>query len=115
MSSVDEGQLGALVARLRDAGVRHVVATMVDSGSITRVKCFDLGDLASFARSGSGFSTCWARVLSNDHFTSTEALRGPVGDMHMLPYTAHVVQLAIAPKWAWTPMDLYDQEGAAFA
>ena len=39
---------------LRAAGVRHVVATMVDSGSITLVKCFSLEDLASFVRLGLG-------------------------------------------------------------
>ena len=115
MRSVDEKHLEALVASLRDAGVKHVVATMVDSGSITRVKCFDVDDLPSFARSGSGFSTCWARVLTNDHFTSTPSLAGPVGDMRMLPDTRSVVQLAPTPAWAWAPMDLYDQEGEPFA
>jgi len=107
----DEKRLERLVGELREAGVRHVVATMVDSGSITRVKCFSLDDLASFARWGSGFSILWALVLSNDHFTTTDAIRGPVGDMRMLPDPSVVVQLATTPKWAWTPMDLYDQEG----
>jgi len=111
----DEKRMEQLVGELREAGVRHVVTTMVDSGSITRVKCFDLDDLATFARSGSGFSTCWARVMSNDHFTTTKALQGPVGDMRMLPDTASVVQLAATPKWAWTPLDLFDQEGEPFA
>jgi glutamine synthetase len=113
--AVDEQQLEALTGSLRDAGVKHVVTTMVDSGSITRVKCFEVGDLPSVARSGSGFSTCWARVLTNDHFTSTPSLDGPTGDMRMLPDTAKVVQLAATPAWAWAPLDLYDQEGAPFA
>jgi glutamine synthetase len=108
----DERRLERLVDELRAAGVRHVVATMVDSGSITRVKCFSLEDLASFVRSGSGFSILWALVLTNDHFTTTEAIKGPVGDIRMLPDPAAVVQLAAMPEWAWAPMDLYDQEGA---
>lgn len=103
-----------LVSELREAGVRYVVSTMVDSGSITRVKCFSLDDLPSFARWGSGFSACWARVLSNDHFTETAFLQGPVGDMRMLPDLAAVVQLGVTPDWAWAPMDFYDQEGAPY-
>jgi len=108
----DEKSMERRVGELRDAGVRHVVATMVDSGSITRVKCFSLDDLAHFARSGSGFSILWALVASNDHFTTIDAIQGPVGDMRMLPDPKVVVQLAPTPTWAWTPMDLYDQEGA---
>ena len=112
MTTDEERRLERLAEELRSAGVRHVVATMVDSGSITRVKCFSLEDLASFVRSGSGFSILWALVLSNDHFTTTEAIKGPVGDIRMLPDPAAVVQLAATPEWAWAPMDLYDQEGA---
>ena len=54
-------------------------------------------------------------VLTNDHFTTTEAITGPVGDMRMLPDTRRVVQLAATPEWAWAPMDLYDQEGEPLA
>ena len=111
MTAEEEKRIELLVHQLREAGVQHVIATMVDSGSITRVKCFSLDDLASFARWGSGFSILWALVQSNDHFTNTEAIRGPVGDMRMLPDTNVVVQLASTPEWAWTPMDFYDQEG----
>jgi glutamine synthetase len=107
----EERRIGRLVEELRSAGVRHVVCTMVDSGSITRVKCFHLEELASFARSGSGFSMCWVLVLTNDHFTTTDSIGGPSGDLRMLPDTSAVVQLASTPSWAWAPMDLYDQEG----
>jgi glutamine synthetase len=103
------------VEELRAAGVRHVVCTMVDSGSITRVKCFRLEDLEQFAHSGSGFSILWALVLTNDHFTTTEAIKGPVGDMRMLPDLNAVVQLARTPEWAWVPFDLFDQEGQPLA
>jgi glutamine synthetase len=51
-------------------------------------------------------------VLSNDHFTTIDAIRGPVGDIRMLPDPTVVVQLATTPEWAWVPMDLYDQEGS---
>ncbi len=111
MTTDDKRRIERLVEELRQSGVQHVVATMVDSGSITRVKCFGLDDLANFVRWGSGFSILWALVLSNDHFTTTEAIQGPVGDIRMLPDPDSVVQLAATPKWAWTPMDLYDQEG----
>ena len=112
MTPDDEKHMDRLVDELRGAGVRHVVATMVDSGSITRVKCFSIDDLPHFARWGSGFCILWALVMSNDHFTTTEAIKGPSGDIRMLPDPNVVVQLAPTPKWAWTPMDLYDQEGA---
>jgi len=106
-----ERALRGRVEELRAAGVRNVLCTMVDSGSITRVKCFRLDDLEYFARSGTGFSILWALVLTNDHFTTTAAIRGPVGDMRMLPDTDALVQLAATPEWAWAPLDLYDQEG----
>ncbi len=112
MTTDDERSMERRVDELRSAGVRHVVATMVDAGSITRVKCFSLEDLPSFVRWGSGFSILWALVLSNDHFTRTEAIQGPVGDLRMLPDPDAVVQLHATPDWAWAPMDLYDQEGA---
>jgi glutamine synthetase len=108
----EERRIERLIEELRSAGVRHVVCTMVDSGSITRVKCFHLEELASFARSGSGFSMCWVLVLTNDHFTSTATIGGPSGDLRMLPDTSVMVQLAATPTWAWAPMDLYDQEGS---
>jgi len=108
----EERRIESLVEELRAVGVRHIMATMVDSGSITRVKCFSLEDLAAFAHWGSGFSILWALALSNDHFTTTKAIQGPVGDMRMLPDTTAVVQLAATPEWAWAPLDLYDQEGA---
>jgi len=110
-----EQRLRRKIEELRAAGVRHVVCTMVDSGSITRVKCFHLEDLEHFAHSGSGFSILWALVLSNDHFTTTEAISGPVGDMRMLPDTDALVQLAASPAWAWVPLDLFDQEGQPLA
>jgi glutamine synthetase len=106
-----EQRLRRRTEELRAAGVRYVVCTVVDSGSITRVKCFPLEELEHFARSGSGFSILWALVLSNDHFTTTEAISGPVGDMRMLPDTDAIVQLAATPEWAWAPLDLFDQEG----
>lgn len=112
MTTDEERRIERRVEQLQATGVRHVVATMVDSGSITRVKCFGLEDLASFARSGSGFSILWALVLTNDQFTTTKAISGPVGDMRMLPDTEAIVQLAATPEWAWAPLDLYDQEGA---
>lgn len=115
MTTDDERSVESRVEELRAAGVRHVVATMVDSGSISRVKCFDLEDLPSLARSGSGFSILWALALSNDHFTRTEAIQGPVGDIRMLPDPTATVQLAVTPEWAWAPMDLYDQEGERLA
>jgi len=111
VSRGNERTLRGRVEELRAAGVRNVLCTMVDSGSITRVKCFRLDDLEYFARSGTGFSILWALVLTNDHFTTTDAIRGPVGDMRMLPDTDALVQLAATPEWAWAPLDLYDQEG----
>jgi glutamine synthetase len=108
----DEALMRRRVQELAEAGVRYVVASMVDSGSINRVKCFRLDDFARFARSGTGFSILWALVLSNDHFTTTDAIRGPVGDIRMLPDPTALVQLAATPEWAWAPMDLFDQEGA---
>lgn len=108
---LDEVSACRRVQELADAGVRYVVSTMVDSGSITRVKCFRLDDFMHFARSGSGFSILWALVLSNDQFTRTEAIQGPVGDIRMLPDPSALVRLASNPEWAWAPMDLYDQEG----
>jgi len=108
----EENRVRQRVQELADAGVRYVVASMVDSGSINRVKCFRLDDFEHVARSGSGFSTAWALVLSNDHFIRTDSVGGPVGDMRMLPDPAALVQLAATPEWAWTALDQYGQDGS---
>ncbi len=111
MRHYPEDRLRERIDELRSAGVRYVIASMVDSGSINRVKCFRLDDLEGFVRSGSGFSNAWALVLSNDHFTVTDEVGGPVGDMRMVPDPEGLVQLAATPEWAWVPFDEYTQEG----
>ncbi|MGD0999007.1 MAG: glutamine synthetase family protein [Thermoleophilia bacterium] len=88
---------------------------MVDSGGINRVKCVPLDKLAQATRSGMGFSRLWATALSNDHFTATDALSGPSGDIRLLPDPASLVQLVATPAWAWAALDQYEQDGEVFA
>jgi glutamine synthetase len=111
VSGFDEARLRQRVEELHESGVRHVCASMVDSGSINRVKCFALDKLEQFVRSGSGFSTSWALALSNDHFAYTPEVGGPVGDMRMVPDPESLVQLAATPEWAWVAMDFFTQGG----
>jgi glutamine synthetase len=110
VAGLDEARLRQQVEELRDAGVRYVCASMVDSGSINRVKCFALDKLEQFVRSGSGFSTSWALALSNDQVIRIPDLGGPVGDMCMVPDPDSLVALAATPEWAWVAMDFYTQD-----
>ena len=106
--------LSEAIERLRTDGVRHVVCSMVDSGGINRIKCVPLDKLTRATRSGIGISQCWATALSNDHFTATDALGGPRGDIRLLPDPASLVQLHATPAWAWAALDQYAQDGGVF-
>ena len=109
---VDAGtRLAAAVDDLRTAGVRYVSGSIVDTGSINRLKSVPLDKLASLATRGLGFSYCWATALTNDHFTETDALGGPSGDMRMIADLDSLVQLGATPQWAWVALDQYLQDG----
>lgn len=111
MTDHEDARISRVLAELRDAGVRYVAGSMVDSGSINRLKSVPLDKLGSMANSGLGFSNCWATALSNDHFTTTSVLGGPSGDMRMVADLDALVQLSPTPEWAWVPLDQYTQEG----
>ena len=111
MADGDTTRAERTVEELRAAGVRYVSGSMVDTGSINRLKSVPVETLASLARSGIGFSCCWGVALSNDRFTSTQALGGPSGDMRLVADLDSIVQVAPAPAWAWVALDQYDQEG----
>lgn len=104
-------QATSSVRTLQEAGVRYVIASLVDSGGISRVKSVPLDRLVSAARSGIGISSCWNTALSDDTFTATEASGGPSGDLRLIPDTGALVQLAHTPQWAWAPVDQYLQDG----
>ena len=106
-----EARLAATVDDLRAAGVRYVSGSIVDTGSINRLKSVPLGKLASLATKGLGFSYCWATALTNDHFTETDVLGGPSGDMRMIADLDSLVQLGATPEWAWVALDQYLQDG----
>jgi glutamine synthetase len=110
-----EDGLATAVEQLRSLGTRYVCCSMVDSGSINRVKCVPLDKLARTARSGIGFSKCWAAGLSNDHFTTTDALGGPTGDVRLVADPVSLVHLHATPAWAWVAVDQYTQDGEVFA
>lgn len=107
-----EARLAATVEDLRAAGVRYVSGSIVDTGSINRLKSVPLGKLASLATKGLGFSYCWATALTNDHFTETDVLGGPSGDMRMIADLDSLVQLGATPEWAWVALDQYLQDGS---
>lgn len=116
MGEIDssEDTLVEAIDGLRLLGTRYVCLSMVDSGGINRVKCVPLDKLARATRSGIGISRCWATALSNDHFTATDVLGGPSGDIRLLPDPASLVQLVATPAWAWAALDQYEQDGEVF-
>ncbi|HEY5113817.1 MAG TPA: hypothetical protein VIJ45_06880 [Coriobacteriia bacterium] len=97
METDTEIRLKESIVQLGAAGVRYVCGSMVDSGSINRVKCVPLDKLERATRSGIGISKCWATALSNDHIIATEALGGPTGDIRLLPDPGSLVQLVATP------------------
>jgi glutamine synthetase len=107
-----EARLVAAVDDLREAGVRYVSGSLVDTGSINRLKSVPLDKLASLATTGIGFSYCWATALTNDHFTTTDVLGGPSGDMRMVADLDSLVQTGATPEWAWAALDQYLQDGS---
>lgn len=110
-----EDGLATAVEELRSLGARYVCCSMVDGGNIHRVKCVPLDKLARTARSGIGFSQVWAVALSNDHFTSTDVLGGPTGDIRLVADPASLVHLHATPAWAWVALDQRTQDGEVFA
>lgn len=108
----EAGIIGTAKAReLRAEGVRYVAGSMVDSGSINRVKSVPVERLGWLASAGIGYSYCWATALTNDHFTTTDVLGGPSGDMRLVADLDSLVQLASTPAWAWVAFDQYLQDG----
>jgi len=107
----DRARAERTVQELRAAGVRYVSGSMVDTGSISRLKSVPLEKLPGLAHTGIGFSCCWGVVLSNDHFTSTDAFGGASGDMRLVADLDSIVQMAPTPAWAWVALDQYDLEG----
>ncbi len=107
-----EVELSTTIDELRRAGVRYVNGSIVDTGSINRLKSVPLGKLQSLATSGIGFSYCWATALTNDHFATTDALGGPSGDMRMVADLDSLVRLAATPEWAWVALDQCLDDGS---
>lgn len=109
-------QADEAIACLRADGVRYVCGSLLDSGGINRTKCFPLAKLRGASRSGVGLSRCWATSLSNDHFAAIEEWGAPsTGDLRLVPDLSAIVQLAATPRWAWVPLDQYEQDGSVFA
>lgn len=108
----EAASVGAALAReLRASGIRYVCGSMVDSGSINRLKSVPVEQLATLASTGIGFSYCWATALTNDHFTSTDALGGPSGDMRLVADLRSLTRLGATPAWAWVALDQHLQDG----
>jgi glutamine synthetase len=106
-----------IIEDLRKAGVRYVVGSFVDSGSINRVKCVPLAKLEKGTCPGraTGFSKCWATALSNDEFTTTRDLSETcVGDLRLVPDLTSLTQLAATPFWGWVALDQQLDDGTVF-
>ena len=106
-----------IIEDLRKAGVRYVVGSFVDSGSINRVKCVPLAKLAKGTRPAfaTGYAKCWATVTSGDEFTTTRDLpEVTVGDVRLVPDLTSLTQLAATPFWGWVALDQYLDDGTVF-
>ena len=102
----------AAVERLRTAGVRLLQMTLVDSAAITRVKLLPIDRLLHAARSGVGWSDCWAVVCIDDSFAFVPPFDTPSGDLRLVPDLTAAVPLGARPGYGWAPADEFDQDGS---
>lgn len=93
------------------AGVRWVVASMVDLGGVTRVKCLPIERLPDAAREGTGAPESWVAALGNGDFALPDSVGGSVGDLRLIPDLEALHECAPTPLWAWVPADQYRQDG----
>ncbi|MFF4414398.1 glutamine synthetase [Streptosporangium sp. NPDC001559] len=96
-------------ARLKDAGTRLIVMTMVDNAGITRVKVIPLRRLESAATGGVGMSTLWAVAGGDDRFAAVPPYDSPSGDLRLFPDLAAARPLPSSPGYAWVPAVQYEQ------
>src|SRR5712691_574960 len=100
-----------LTERLPTQGVRAVAMTVVDNGGITRVKTVPVSLFERTVRFGVGRTPVFEVAMVNYHFTESEEIQGPAGDLRLLPDPSALKILAAQPGWAWAPADKYTQEG----
>ncbi|WP_424534143.1 glutamine synthetase family protein [Sphaerisporangium viridialbum] len=96
-------------ARLRDAGTRLVVMTVVDNAGVTRVKVIPLRRFESAATGGVGMSTLWAVAGSDDQFAAVPPYDSPSGDLRLFPDITAARPLPSSPGYAWVPAIQYEQ------
>jgi glutamine synthetase len=100
-----------IVDRLHADGVSAVALTFVDNSGITRVKTVPVGRLANAVSSGVGMSPVFDFFLVDDSIAPEAS---PTGDLRLIPDLTRLVVLSPASKWAWAPVDRYEQNGEPY-
>lgn len=94
--------------RLREAGTRLVIGTLVNAAGLTLAKTVAPARLGTFARSGLGASPTWTVFCIDGGIAFTPDL-GVVGDLRL---RLDLEALAVLPDGlAWAPVRLGDQAG----
>ncbi|GAA2796767.1 glutamine synthetase family protein [Saccharopolyspora taberi] len=112
--AAERPDLGAVVARLRAAGVSMTELSFVDNAGVVRVKSVPLDRLGAAQRYGVGASPCFETFTFDDVLEQGRFLGGPDGDLRLVPDLDRIVPLAAQLGWAWAPADKFVQEGGRF-
>lgn len=108
MPVLDEEELAAAEARLADAAVRLLSATIVDPAGVTRAKHVPAARARAFHTAGMGASPSW-NVFCIDNAIAFRPGFGVVGDLRLRADLAalHVLGDGIA----WAPAEMFTQDG----
>jgi glutamine synthetase len=103
-----ESRLLEIESQLRDAGVRLLYGSMVDTAGVVRGKAVHRARMSSFHKSGLGCSPTWAVFCIDNHVAFTDRL-GVAGDWRL---RADVEALRLVDNgMAWAPVEIFDQLG----
>jgi glutamine synthetase len=104
----DEAQ--AVTDALREAGVRLVVAAVIDSAGVPRGKQVPVGRAGTLHRSGVGASSTWAVFCADNGIALTPRISA-VGDLRLRADLTAAVD--VGGGLAWAPAEVFTQDGEA--
>jgi glutamine synthetase len=105
---LDPDRVAEVTDRLRNAGVRVLRGTLVDSAGVIRAKQVPIGRAGAFHTPGLGAAPSWMVFCADDALAFTAGFSA-TGDMRLRADLEAVVDLGDGTAWA--PLELADQYG----
>jgi glutamine synthetase len=103
-----ESRLVEIEGQLRDAGVRLLYGSMVDTAGVARGKAVHRSKVRGFHKNGLGCSPTWAVFCIDNYVAFTDRL-GVAGDWRL---RADLESLRVVDNgMAWAPVEVFDQLG----